>query len=74
VAERQLRARPRGLGSGRRWLWDAVVAGWEPNPVEFALLEAAVREVDVINRIQAELRSASWKFASLIRRVSAVNR
>jgi hypothetical protein len=72
--------RPRA-GAGRRggWYWRTVLASWELSVTEHEVctppVERSVRwPRSVSSKLAFWLRSASWKLASLVRRVSAVNR
>lgn len=50
--------RPMKLGTKARALWDDILGGFELGPHELRLLEDACREVDLIERLEVELRDA----------------
>lgn len=51
---------PIGLGARALALWTDITAAYQLRIDEVYLLEAACREVDLIERIEAELRLAQW--------------
>jgi hypothetical protein len=53
------RDRPAGLGEDGGRLWDAITGEYQLRPDELQLLVDAAREVDLIDRMQAELTSAA---------------
>lgn len=50
--------RPTGMGAKGRRLWDGLTAEFEFGPHELAVLEAACREADLIERLDKELVGA----------------
>lgn len=50
---------PKGLGLEARRLWQGTLKDFDLGPAELRLLEEACREVDLIERIEAELTGAA---------------
>jgi hypothetical protein len=51
--------RPSHLGDRGGRFWDAVSGGYKLRPDELIVLEDACREIDLIDRLEEELRTAS---------------
>ena len=50
---------PTGLGPKARKFWRETVGSYELSPAEALLLEGACREIDIIERLQDELKGAN---------------